>query len=48
MEKEIYLNTIKNAGFKEVEILEQHFFTEQNMDKRLIGKIISIQLKAIK
>ncbi len=48
MEKEDYLNTIKNAGFKEVEIIEQHFFTEPNMDERLIGKITSIQLKAIK
>jgi SAM-dependent methyltransferase len=48
MEKQDYLNTIKNAGFKEVEIIEQHFFTEPNMDERLIGKITSIQLKAIK
>ena len=48
MEKQDYLNTIKNAGFKEVEILEQHFFTENDMDERLIGKITSIQLKAIK
>ena len=48
MEKKDYLNTIKNAGFKEVEILKQHFFTETNMDERLIGKITSIQLKAIK
>lgn len=48
MEKQDYLNTIKNAGFKEVEILEQHFFTENDMDERLIGKITSIQLKAVK
>jgi len=48
LEKENYLNTIKNAGFKEVEILEQHFFTEPNMDKKLIGKITSIHLKAVK
>lgn len=48
MEKQDYLNTIKNAGFKEVEIIEQHFFTETNMEERLIGKITSIQLKAVK
>ncbi len=48
MEKQDYLNTIKNAGFKEVKILEQHFFTENDMDERLIGKITSIQLKAVK
>lgn len=48
MEKQDYLNTIKKAGFKEVEIIEQHFFTESDMDERLIGKITSIQLKAIK
>jgi hypothetical protein len=48
MEKEDYIKTIKNAGFKEVKIIEQHFFTEPDMDERLIGKITSIQLKAIK
>ncbi len=48
MEKQDYLNTIKKAGFKEVETIEQHFFTEPNMDERLIGKITSIQLKAVK
>ncbi|MDO8869412.1 MAG: arsenite methyltransferase [Methanobacteriaceae archaeon] len=48
MEKQDYLSTIKKAGFKEVEIIEQHFFTETNMDERLIGKITSIQLKAMK
>jgi ubiquinone/menaquinone biosynthesis C-methylase UbiE len=48
MEKQDYLNTIKNAGFKELEILKQHFFTETDMDEHLIGKIISIQLKATK
>lgn len=48
MEKQDYLNTIKKAGFNEVEIIEQHFFTEPDMDERLIGKITSIQLKAIK
>lgn len=48
MEKEEYLNTIKNAGFKDVEIVEAHYFTEPDMDARLEGKILSIQVKAIK
>ncbi len=48
MEKQDYLNTIKEAGFSDVEIVEQHYFTETNMDERLVGKITSIQVKAIK
>ncbi|PKL67117.1 MAG: arsenite S-adenosylmethyltransferase [Methanobacteriales archaeon HGW-Methanobacteriales-1] len=48
MEKQDYLSTIKKAGFKEVEIIGQRLFTEPNMDERLIGKITSIQLKAVK
>jgi len=48
MEKQSYLDTIKDAGFSDVEIVEQHYFTEPNMDERLVGKITSIQVKAIK
>lgn len=48
MEKQAYLNTIKKAGFKDVQIVEQHYFTEPNMDERLIGKITSVQIKALK
>lgn len=48
MEKEEYLDTIKKAGFKDVEIIEAHYFTEPNMDIRLDGKILSIQVKANK
>jgi ubiquinone/menaquinone biosynthesis C-methylase UbiE len=48
MEKQAYLDTIKEAGFGDVEIIEQHYFTEPNMDERLVGKITSIQVKAIK
>lgn len=48
MEKQAYLDTIKEAGFRDVEIVEQHFFTEPSMDERLIGKITSIQVKASK
>ena len=48
MEKQSYLETIKETGFSNVEIVEQHYFTEPNMDERLVGKITSIQVKAIK
>ncbi|RJS48903.1 MAG: arsenite S-adenosylmethyltransferase [Methanobacterium sp.] len=48
LEKEEYLNIIKKAGFKDVKVLKQHYFREPEMDERLIGKIISIQLKASK
>lgn len=48
MEKNAYLNTIKEAGFRDVEIIKQHYFTEPNMDERLVGKITSIQVKATK
>ena len=48
MEKQIYLGVIKNAGFDDIEIVEQHYFTEPNMDERLVSKITSIQVKATK
>jgi arsenite methyltransferase len=48
MEKQAYLDNIKNAGFNDVEIIEQHYFTEPSMDDRLVSKITSIQVKAIK
>jgi arsenite methyltransferase len=48
MEKQTYLDTIKEAGFRDVKIVEQHYFTEPNMDERLIGRITSIQVKASK
>jgi SAM-dependent methyltransferase len=48
MEKQSYLDAIKEAGFSDVEIVEQHYFTEPNMDERLVSKITSIQVKAIK
>ncbi|WP_081882613.1 arsenite methyltransferase [Methanobacterium sp. SMA-27] len=46
LEKQEYIDTIKKAGFKDVEIVSEHIFTEPNMDERLIGKIISVQIKA--
>ncbi|MBM4240377.1 MAG: arsenite methyltransferase [Euryarchaeota archaeon] len=48
MEKQEYLETIKNAGFSDVEIVKHQYFTEPYMDERLVGKIISIQVKATK
>lgn len=48
MEQEEYINTIKQAGFNDVEIVESHFYTEPSMDERLVGKVVSIQVKAIK
>ena len=48
MEKKEYLEVIRKAGFEDVEIIEQHFFTEPDMDERLVGKITSVQLRALK
>jgi arsenite methyltransferase len=48
LEKQEYIDTIKKTGFKDVEIVSEHIFTEPNMDEPLIGKIISVQIKAYK
>lgn len=48
LNKQEYLDTIKKAGFKDVEILSEQFFIEPNMDERLVGKIVSVQVKALK
>ena len=48
LDKHEYIETIKNAGFKDITIVKEQIFTEPNMDERLIGKIISQQIKAIK
>ncbi|MFZ0442027.1 MAG: arsenite methyltransferase, partial [Methanobacterium sp.] len=48
MDKHEYIKTIKNAGFKDIKIVKEQIFTEPDMDERLIGKIISQQIKAIK
>jgi len=47
-EKQEYLDTIKKAGFNNVKILSEQFFTEPDMDELLIGKILSIQVHASK
>jgi len=48
LDQQEYINTIKIAGFKDVEVVSEHIFTEPDMDERLVGKIISKQIKAIK
>jgi len=48
MEKDDYIDTIKNSGFSKVEVVEAHYYTEPEMDVRLEGKILSIQVKAKK
>ncbi len=48
LEKREYLDTIKKAGFRDVEIVAQHTYGEPGMDDRLAGKITSIRVKAFK
>ncbi len=48
LEKQEYLDTIKKAGFRDVEIVAQHTYGEPGMDDRLAGKITSIRVKAFK
>ncbi len=48
LEKEKYINTIKKAGFKDIKIVSQNPFYESGLDENLIGKIISIEIRAYK
>ena len=48
LEKKEYLDIIKKAGFRDITVVSEQPFNEQGMDIRLIGKIISIQVKAYK
>jgi ubiquinone/menaquinone biosynthesis C-methylase UbiE len=48
LEKNEYLDTIKKAGFRNVEIIGQNRYSEDGLDKRLSGKIVSIQVLAKK
>ena len=48
LEKATYLKIIKKAGFKNVEIINEHNYSEEGMDQRLKGKITTIQIRAIK
>jgi len=48
LERQEYLDTIKRAGFEEVAVIGEDLYTEPCMDERLVGKIISLQVKATK
>jgi len=48
LQKQEYLDTIKEAGFRDVAVVTERPFNEPGMDSRLKGKIISIQVKACK
>ena len=48
LERNEYLNIIKKAGFNNIEILSENRYSEEGMDDRIKGKIISIQIRAIK
>ena len=48
MEKEAYLETIRLAGFAEVVIVAESPYEAQGMDERLLGKIISVKVRAFK
>jgi hypothetical protein len=39
---------LKKAGFQDFEIINQNCYSEEGMDKRLIDKIISIQVRVTK
>ena len=48
LERQQYLDTIKKAGFGDVTIVGEQVHAEPEMDDRLAGKIISIQVRAYK
>jgi SAM-dependent methyltransferase len=48
LEKQEYLDAIRSAGFRNVEVKSEKVFTEPLMDERLVGKIVSVQIKALK
>ncbi|MBA7637196.1 hypothetical protein ES703_44834 [subsurface metagenome] len=48
LERNEYLSMIKRAGFRDVKIIEEHPFIESGMDKRLMGKIFSVQVRVYK
>ena len=48
MEKEEYLQTIRRANFTEVTIVSQRPYDAPEMDPRLQGKIISVNVRGVK
>jgi arsenite methyltransferase len=43
-----YLETIETAGFHDVTVVAEHSYGDPGMDERLIGKIVSVQVRAYK
>ena len=48
LEKKEYLDTIKRAGFSDINIASQNTFYEPGLDDRLAGKITSVKVRAHK
>ena len=48
LQKNEYIDTIKKAGFHDVNIVDQNRYTQKEIDSRLIGKITSIKVRAYK
>jgi arsenite methyltransferase len=48
MEKEVYLGTIRGAGFAEVSVVSESPYEAPGMDARLQGKILSVKVRAFK
>ena len=48
LDKNEYINIIKKAGFHKVKIIDQDQYSEKGFDKRLLGKIKSIKVRAYK
>jgi arsenite methyltransferase len=48
MAKEAYLETIRRAGFAEVSVVSESPYEAPDMDARLLGKILSVKVRALK
>jgi len=48
MEREAYLETIRQAGFSEVAVVSESSYEAPGMDERLSGKILSVKVQAFK
>ncbi len=48
LEKREYIDTIRKAGFRDVNIVSQNTFYEPQLDYTLVGKITSVKVRAYK
>ena len=48
LEKRSYLNAIERAGFQAIAVLSERSFSWEGIDPRLVGKVTSVQVKAIR